>query len=420
MAIEDRWQRTVKHADGTTTTERTDRYGTGRRFRASVRGVDGRARSASFDRKTDARRWEEEQRTALRAGSWVDPAAGRVTFGEQAAKWLASRHDLKPTTRAGYASTLKLAAPLDTVPLAKITHERVGEWVADLTSRGLSASHVRGAYVLVHAVLEYAVRAKRLATNPATGVSLPKDRTRRRRYLTDEQVRDLAAAVGRWSTRPGDDGPVLAQRARVDEETCTLLRVLVLTLAYTGLRFGEAVALRVRHVDVLRRRVRVEDNVTEVSGRQVIGTPKNGEARDVPLPKFLADMLAARMVGLGRDEHLFATSTGSPLRSGNVRRLFDPAASAVGLDGLHLHDLRHTAASLAVSAGANVKVVQAMLGHKSAAMTLDVYSDLFPQDLDDVARRLDERWRASDVAQMSPEPSADVLTLPDMKNAAGL
>ena len=68
------------------------------------------------------------------------------------------------------------------------------------------------------------------------------------------------------------------------------------------------------------------------------------------------------------------------------------------------HDLRHTAASLAVSAGANVKAVQKMLGHKSAAMTLDVYADLFDDDLDAVAERLEES--ASKVRPNASSPKA--------------
>ena len=74
----------------------------------------------------------------------------------------------------------------------------------------------------------------------------------------------------------------------------------------------------------------------------------------------------------------------------NFRRdVFDRAAIMAGLDGLTPHELRHTAASLAVSAGANVKSIQRMLGHASAAMTLDVYSGLFDDDLDAVADRMD-------------------------------
>ena len=71
------------------------------------------------------------------------------------------------------------------------------------------------------------------------------------------------------------------------------------------------------------------------------------------------------------------------------RRVFDPAARAIGRTDIHPHDLRHTAASLAIKAGANVKAVQQMLGHASAAMTLDVYAGLFEDDLDSVADALD-------------------------------
>jgi hypothetical protein len=84
------------------------------------------------------------------------------------------------------------------------------------------------------------------------------------------------------------------------------------------------------------------------------------------------------------------------LRNNNFRRrVFGPAASSVGLPELTPHDSRHTAASLAVAAGANVKAVQRMLGHASAAMTLDVYADLFGDDMDAVADRLDEAAAAS-------------------------
>src|SRR5215213_9119323 len=94
--------------------------------------------------------------------------------------------------------------------------------------------------------------------------------------------------------------------------------------------------------------------------------------------RFLLDELARHVAGLGPDELVFRSPKGGPLRNSNFRdQFFDRAAVASGLDGLTPHDLRHTAASLAVAAGANVKAVQRMLGHASAAMTLDVYSGLF-------------------------------------------
>ena len=94
---------------------------------------------------------------------------------------------------------------------------------------------------------------------------------------------------------------------------------------------------------------------------------------------------------------MFTAPNGGPLRNTNFRsRVFAPAAASVGLAGLTPHDLRHTAASLAVAAGANVKAVQRMLGHASASMTLDVYAGLFGDDLDAVANRLDEAVAARD------------------------
>jgi integrase len=77
------------------------------------------------------------------------------------------------------------------------------------------------------------------------------------------------------------------------------------------------------------------------------------------------------------------------------RDVFDPAARDAGLEGLTPHELRHTAASLAVAAGAKIKSVQAMLGHASAAMTLDVYAGLFDTDLDGVADRMDSLLSSS-------------------------
>jgi integrase len=87
---------------------------------------------------------------------------------------------------------------------------------------------------------------------------------------------------------------------------------------------------------------------------------------------------------------VFTNSSGGVLDNTNFRRnVFSPAVRLLGLEPFTPHDLRHATASLAVSAGANVKAVQRLLGHASAAMTLDIYAALFDDDLDDVAHRLD-------------------------------
>ncbi len=129
--------------------------------------------------------------------------------------------------------------------------------------------------------------------------------------------------------------------------------------------------------------------MTDVNGRMVFGPPKSHARRRVPVPRFLQDDLADQLTGLGPDDLVFPSQVGTPLRVQNFRRShFDRAAAAVGLEGLVPHELRHTAASLAIASGASIKGVQSMLGHASAAMTLDRYGHLFGDELDAVADRM--------------------------------
>jgi integrase len=182
-------------------------------------------------------------------------------------------------------------------------------------------------------------------------------------------------------------------------------RTLVLFLAYTGLRWGEAVALRVRDLDLERRRVDVHENAVEVSGTIHVGTPKTGEARSVPFPPFLSSLLSALTETKSSDQLVFGDGL-TYLHQPDRRRGWYVGAIARSQTAdpefprVTIHDLRHTAASLAISAGANVKAVQRMLGHSSAAMTLDTYADLFDDDLDAVAIALDVARANSNVVKM--------------------
>jgi len=101
---------------------------------------------------------------------------------------------------------------------------------------------------------------------------------------------------------------------------------------------------------------------------------------------------------------------GGPLRNSNFRHRFDPAVARIGLAPLTPHDLRDTAASLAVAAGASVKAVQRMLGHASAAMTLDVYAGLFDDELDDVADRMGAAAESAEPRCQVPVPVRRTLS----------
>jgi integrase len=157
----------------------------------------------------------------------------------------------------------------------------------------------------------------------------------------------------------------------------------------------------VRRVDFLRLRLIVAESATEVGGKLLFGTPKTHQQRSVPLPAVLVEALARRCEEKQPDDLLVTTTAGTALRLRNWRRVvWDPAVRAAGLSDVTPHDLRHTAASLAVASGANVKSVQRMLGHASAAMTLDVYSGLFDDDLTALADRMDAAARAAEAARV--------------------
>jgi integrase len=127
------------------------------------------------------------------------------------------------------------------------------------------------------------------------------------------------------------------------------------------------------------------------------------------------------MDGKGREDLLFTSPQGRALRLPNWRqRVFDKATASTGLVGLTPHGLRHAAASLAVSAGANVKAVQRMLGHKDAAMTLNTYADLFDDELDAVADRLGEAAERARADSLRTGATPKVLSLSVATSRHGL
>jgi len=175
-----------------------------------------------------------QQRSLMAQGDWTDPTYGRITFGEYAEAWLESRADLKPKTRHQYRSLMRqhITPTWHAAPLAKITFESLTRWVSQLSSSGLGPSAIRQSVFVMSAALDHAVRSRRIRSNPARGLGLPRPKRRDYVFLTHGQVLTLADAAGRW-------------------------RLLILVLAYTGLRWGEATALRVCDIDFDRRRIDV-------------------------------------------------------------------------------------------------------------------------------------------------------------------
>lgn len=354
----------------------------GRRYRVRYRKPDrSQTQKRGFTTKRSAELFLATVEVSKAKGEFIDATAAKETIGTLGRDWLKHQGHLK----ASSARPLEIAWRLHvspvwaSTPVSEVRYSKVQEWVTGLPG---SATTVLRAYGVLASILDVAVRDRRILSNPARGVNLPRKVKKDRVYLSHAQVELLAGLCGQHAT-------------------------MVEIMAYTGLRWGEVTALRVRDLDMLRRRAHVQQNAVMVGGQIVVGTPKSHEARSVPFPKFLSEPLAGLCEGKSRDMLVFGDGI-NHVRPPDSRRgwWISAVRRAQEIDEtfprLTRHDLRHTAASLAVSAGANVKAVQRMLGHASAAMTLDVYADLFDDDLDAVASALDAARSVSSVAKAWP------------------
>jgi integrase len=214
-----------------------------------VRSVEG-----TFLRKEDARVAAHEEEHAMSRGTWVLPELRRVTLDVWATQWLAgARHTLKPKTVASYESLLRsrILPTFGDWQLRALKPSHVADWIGTMISDGLSASRIRQAHVVLRVMFDVAVRDGLLVRNPAAKAKLPRLNHKEAPYFTPDVVDALSDAI----ETPYD--------------------VLVAVLGICGLRWGEAVALRGRHVYTLRRRLIVEESLAEISGKLISETPSH-------------------------------------------------------------------------------------------------------------------------------------------------
>jgi integrase len=359
----------------------------GKRYRVRYRKPDhSQTDKRGFKTKRDAELFLAGVEVKKATGQYVNETASKITIEDMAPDWLAGKN---ATLKASSYNVLAIAWRVHVASLwadrqiGSIRYSEVQNWITDLSSNRSATVTIR-AHGILAGILDTAVKDRQLVVNPARDVNLPRKTGKVRRYLTHQQVAQLAKQCGQHET-------------------------LILTLAYTGLRWGEAIALRVHSLDIYRKRILVQANAPRVGGKIVPGTPKTHEKRSVPFPLFLSEQLETLCADKEHGALVFSVGK-DYLRSPPHTRgwFFQAKKRATASDSsfpreLTLHDLRHTAASLAISSGANVKAVQRMLGHASAAMTLDTYADLFDEDLDAVASALDKARSESIVGKVWAE-----------------
>lgn len=360
----------------------------GTAWRVQYRSPDGKSRTKQgFPTKKLAEAWAADNTVTINTGDWIQPEHGRTTVGELI-DTLFTISEWKESWRARLENTrdTHVVPRWGTTPVTRVQQTDVRAWLAALTvndysardehgqwsgaTKPMSGSSKRHCLTVLAGALDLAVTDRLIRTNPARGFPLPKKSAAKQIYLTSGQVKSLAED----SSQPD----------------------VVWTLATTGMRFGELAGLQVGDIDFSARRISISRNAVWVNNRTVVGTPKTDEgARVITAPEFVFTMLKRRCRNKLPSAWVFSDSAEPLKRPFAPGHWFPQAvsrcvASGVLTDRVTLHDLRHTAASLMVQSGANVKVVQRQLGHASAAVTLDTYASLFDEDLDALRARMDE------------------------------
>jgi integrase len=319
--------------------------------------------------KRKAQEFAEQVEVDKRSGSYVAPKLGRVTMAELAVNWLARK---QKAAAPSHYRTLETAWRVHVQPrwgavaVADVDLLGVEDWITDMSDK--SATVVLRAYGVLSGILADAVKGKRLPANLAKGVeNLPRKTGERRVYLSADDVARLADESGEH-------------------------RVLVLVLAYTGIRWGEAIGLRVRDVQFLRRRLSVQENAVQIGVVHAVGPTKGREARSVSVPEFVLNELSTLCAGKAPGALVFGDGARYLPRPKSSNGWFRRAVKAAGVQHVTPHALRHSCASLAVSAGVNVLVLARMLGHNDPSVTLRVCADRFDDDLDAVALSLHAKF----------------------------
>jgi integrase len=322
------------------------------RWQARYPGPDGRLRNAprTFSNKREAEQWLSITEAQLVTGDWMDPARAKIRLTDYAVKWINERPGLRPKTKALYEWlwTKHVGPGLGEMQLGKVTTPAIREWRADLLAAGVSQSVTAKSYRLLRAIFNTAVDEDRiLPRNPCRVRGADQENAGERPVLTVAQVFELAGRMNDLR-----------------------YRALVLVGAFCTLRWGEITALRRCDVAADGSWVRVNFAHTELKGQGiVVGPPKSrAGVRTLTVPTAIRREIVKHLMEFTGPEPtalMFTGKRGHALRRGNFNQLvrWTATVKAMGVPGLHFHDLRHTGNTLAAEAGVSTKDLMARMGH---------------------------------------------------------
>lgn len=325
--------------------------------------------ASGFATKTAAKAAKVQlEADALRGQSLV-PRGGDMTLDDWIDMWWPSYSTgLKPSARVSAEGIIRrhIRPMLGGQRLGRLDSLTVQRFVADLLAgrthvrkpKPLAAKTVLNIHGQLYVVLRDAVAQRLIASNPCEHTTLPAGARHEMKFLSEPEADRLIAAVPpHW-------------------------RPLVLVLLATGMRWGEAIGLRVRHVDVLAGTIRVLRQTQELAdtAELVDEEPKTlASRRTVSIPPAVCQLLVPHVAGKGPDDRVFLAPRGGPVRTRRFYVVWQKARVAAGLEGLRVHDLRHTHAAWLIADGVPLTAVQRRLGHTSIKVTSDLYGHILPE-----------------------------------------
>jgi len=330
--------------------------------------------------KKDAQRYRNKVLREKDLGTFVEPS--RLLLDEYLDRWLktSAQGRVSDRTFVDYTGQLRryVRPVLGRYRLSELSPLVIQDVYSAMLARGLSARTIRFTHAILSQALEQGVKWQMLPANPARHVDLPKQRKKEMRALSkDEVTRFLDAAAGdRWYA----------------------LWELLIT---SGLRPGEALGLK--WDDLHENRIRIQRTLTRRSdGGWAFKEPKTPKSRrSIPLPPSTLMALRGHRARQAEERLaasdsyrdgglIFSTSTGAPCDLPNLtKNHFKPLLATAGIPSIRFYDLRHTAATLLLSAGVNPKIVSERLGHSTITLTLDTYSHVLPDMQEETAEKIE-------------------------------
>jgi integrase len=324
------------------------------RYQARYPGPDGLMRPAddTFETKTGAEVWLTRKEAEILEDDWIDPDAGEVLLSDYGSTWIDERPGLRSKTVTLYRYLLRahITPHFPATTIAGLKPGAVRRWRKKLLDNGVSPVTAAKAYRLLRAIMNTATDDGLIRRNPCRIKGAGNEDSPERPVLTVAQVYALADAID------------------------PRYRALILLATFASLRWAELAALTPQDINLDACTVRVTRQINyPLGGGHSFGPPKSRAGRRVvPFPDLIAPDLRQHLHELGPAAPLVFTSPdGAPMRHSNFyRRVWLPALAAVGLSGVHFHDLRHTGNQFSADAGANLRELMAHMGHDSTRAAL--------------------------------------------------